>query len=137
VKPWGWVERSGVAVLALCGALSAVLEALLVPLYAGSVIVPIAVVLALGGNIVLPRLARSLVPTTPAALAPFAAWLIVMVGFGVLGRPEGDVVLPGSPTAAAYATYAALLGGALVGTVTVVWLTPPPLTKEQAAAPRR
>jgi hypothetical protein len=34
-------------------------------------------------------------------------------------------------------TYGALLGGALVGTVTIVWLTPPPLTKEKAAAARR
>ncbi|MDT4911929.1 MAG: hypothetical protein QOC66_1057 [Pseudonocardiales bacterium] len=134
MKSWGWLDWLGVAVLTICGGLAALLEALLVPLYVGSVIVPIAVVLALAGNILLPRLARSLVPTTPAALAPFAAWLIVMVAFGVLGRPEGDVILPGSPAAAQYVTYGALLGGALVGTVTVVWLTPPPVTKEQAAA---
>jgi hypothetical protein len=128
-----WLDRLGVGVLALCAALSAVLESLLVPLYAGSVIVPIAVVLALAGNNVFPRLARSLVPSTLGALTPFVAWLVVMVGFGVLGRPEGDVILPGSPTAAALMTYAALLGGAVVGTFTVVWLTPPPLTKEQVA----
>ena len=128
----GWLDRFGVAVLALCGGLSAVLEALLVPIYVGSVVIPVAVVLALAGNVVLPRLARSLVPSTAAALAPFGAWLIVMVVFGVLARPEGDVVLPGSPTSAALVTYGALLGGALVGTVTIVWLTPPPLTKEQA-----
>jgi hypothetical protein len=123
-----------VALLAVCGALTALLEALLVPLYLGSVILPVAVVLALAGNIALPWLARSLVPTTAAALAPFGAWLIVMVGFGVLQRPEGDVILPASPTAVAVVTYAALLGGALVATITVVWLTPPPMTKEQAAA---
>ncbi|MFN2559957.1 MAG: hypothetical protein ABR571_01505 [Jatrophihabitans sp.] len=132
-----WLARSGVAVLALCGGLSAVLEALLVPLYIGSVVIPVAVVLALAGNAVLPRLARSLVPTTAAALAPFGVWLIVMVVFGVLARPEGDVVLPASPTSAALVTYGALLGGALVGTVTIVWLTPPPLTKEKAGAARR
>lgn len=132
-----WLARSGVAVLALCGGLSAVLEALLVPLYIGSVVMPVAVVLALTGNVALPRLARALVPSTAAALAPFAVWLIVMVVFGVLARPEGDVVLPASPTSVALVTYGALLGGALVGTVTVVWLTPPPLTKDNSAAPRR
>jgi hypothetical protein len=133
VKPTGWPDWLGVALLTLCGALAALLEALLVPLYVGSVILPVAVVLALVGNVALPWLARSLVPTTPAALAPFAAWLIVMLGFGVLGRPEGDVILPGGPTAVAIVTYGALLGGALVGTMTLVWLTPPPMTKERAA----
>ena len=42
----GLLDWGGVAVLCLCGALAALLEALLVPLYAGSVLVPIAVVLA-------------------------------------------------------------------------------------------
>ncbi len=121
------------ALIVLCAALLAVLEALLVPVYVGSVIVPVAVVLAVAGNILLPRLARALIPTMAAALAPFAAWLVVMVGFGVLARPEGDVIMPGSPSSAVYVTYAVLLGGALVGTVTLVWLAPPPVTKEQAA----
>jgi hypothetical protein len=76
------------------------------------------------------------VPSTPAALAPFAAWLIVMIGFGVLSRPEGDVILPGSPAAAQFVTYAVLLGGALTGTITMVALSPPPVTKERASVSR-
>jgi hypothetical protein len=126
----------GVALVALCGALAAVIEALLVPLYIGSVVAPIAAVLAVASNVALPRLARGLVPSTPAAIAPFLTWLIVMIGFGVLTRPEGDVILPGSPAGAEYVTYAVLLGGALAGTVTIVMLTPPPLTKERAALNR-
>jgi hypothetical protein len=136
VKSWTWVDWLGVALLALCAALAAVLEALLVPLYVGSVIVPIAVLLSLASNVALPKLARSLVPTTPAALAPFVTWLVVMVGFGVLARPEGDVILPGSPAAAEYVTYAALLGGALAGTMTIVWLTPPPAMKDRVPVSR-
>jgi hypothetical protein len=119
-------DRIGVALLALSGALAALFEVLLVPLYAGSVVVPVSVLLTLLSNSVLPWLARSLVPSTPAALAPFLAWLVVAVGFGVFGRPEGDVILPGAPSAIVYVTYAVLLGGTLIGTVTVVWLSPPP-----------
>jgi hypothetical protein len=123
------LDRAGLVVVALCGALAALIETLLVPLYDGSVIVPVSVVLALASNAVLPRLARALVPTTFAALLPFATWLIVVIGFGVIARPEGDVILPGAPTGAEYVTYAVLLGGALVGTVTIVMLTPSPKTR--------
>lgn len=120
----GW-DRAGVVLLAVCGALAGLLESLLVPLYWGSVIFPLAVVLAVVGNVVLPRLARALVPATGAALAPFLGWLIVVVGFGVVSRPEGDVILPGAPNSLEFVTYGLLLGGALAGTVTVVWISPP------------
>ena len=120
----GW-DRAGVAVIALCGALAGLLESLLVPLYWGSAIFPIAAVLAVVSNAVLPRLARALVPSTGAALAPFLGWLVVVVGFGVVTRPEGDVILPGAPATLEFVTYGLLLGGALAGTVTVVWISPP------------
>ena len=74
-----WLDRIGVVVVALCAALAALLEALLVPFYLGSVIFPIAVVLAVASNFALPRLARALVPSTAAAAAPFLAWLVVMI----------------------------------------------------------
>lgn len=122
VTGWDW---AGVLLLAACGALAGLLESLLVPLYWGSVIFPVAVVLAIAGNVVMPRLARALVPTTGAALAPFLGWLVVVVGFGVVSRPEGDVILPGAPGSLEFVTYGLLLGGALAGTVTVVWISPP------------
>jgi hypothetical protein len=122
VTGWDW---AGVALLAACGALAGLLESLLVPLYWGSVIFPIAVVLSIAGNIAFPRLARALVPSTGAALAPFLGWLIVVVAFGVVSRPEGDVILPGAPGSLEFVTYGLLLGGALAGTVTVVWISPP------------
>jgi hypothetical protein len=123
-------DRLGVLLVALSGALAALIEALLVPLYAGSVVVPVAIVLALASNVLLPRLAHALVPTTLAALAPFGAWLAVILGFGAFGRPEGDVILPGSPGGVEFVTYGVLLGGALAGTASVVWLMPPPATKK-------
>ncbi len=68
-------------------------------------------------------LARNLVPTILAMALPFGLWLVTILGFGVFGRPEGDVILPGG--AAEWVSYTVLLGGALAGTVTVVVATPP------------
>jgi hypothetical protein len=114
---WAWV---GVALLCACAMLAALLALFLVPLYAGSVLVPVAVVVALASNVALPRLARALVATTAAAALPFVAWLAVVVVVGVLPRPEGDVVLPGGHGALPWVSYGVLLGGALAGTLTVV-----------------
>jgi hypothetical protein len=133
VSAWDWL---GVALVSGCAAFAGLLEALLVPLYIGSVIVPVAVLLAVVSNVALPRLARSLVPKTVAAIAPFGAWLIVMIGFGAVSRPEGDVILPGAPASVEFVTYAVLLGGALVGTATIVWLTPPPAQRPPPKQPR-
>jgi hypothetical protein len=111
---------AGVLLVCASSALSAVIEMLLVPLYAGAVLVPVAVLLAVGGNIVLPRLARVLVPTGRATLAPFAAWLLVVLVVGLFPRPEGDVIIPGGGGAVQWTGYGVLLGGALAGTLTVV-----------------
>ena len=108
--------------LCASAALCAVLESLLVPLYAGSTLVPVAVLATIVTNVGLPLLARAAVPTTPAVVAPFLAWLVVVIGFGVLTRPEGDVILPGGD--AQWVSYAVLLGGALVGTITVISSVP-------------
>ncbi|HEV7204581.1 MAG TPA: hypothetical protein VGN18_08200 [Jatrophihabitans sp.] len=125
-RPPGALEWAGVVLLCLCAVLAAVLEALLVPLYAGSVVVPIAVVAALVTNVAFPRMARVLVPSTIAAALPLVAWLVVIVVFGVVTRPEGDVILPGGSGAVHWVSYGVMLGGALAGTITVVVSTPPP-----------
>lgn len=121
INSWDW---AGVVLLTLCGALAGLLESLLVPLYWGGTIFPVAIVLALVSNSVFPRMARSLVPRRSAALAPFAGWLVVVFGIGVVSRPEGDVILPGAPGTLEFVTYGVLLGGALAGTMTVVWVSP-------------
>jgi hypothetical protein len=114
----------GLVVVGVSGALAGFVETLLVPFYLGSVIMPIAVVLAIISNVVLPRLARTLVPSTRAAVVPFLTWLIVVVGFGVITRPEGDVILPGGSLQ--WVSYGLLLGGGVAGVVTIVLSTPPP-----------
>ena len=58
---------------------------------------------------------------------PLLAWLAVVVGFGVLARPEGDVILPGGGLQ--WITYGVVLGGALAGTVTVVLSGPPQVSR--------
>jgi hypothetical protein len=126
----GWV---GVALVAAAGAVAALLEAFLVPLYVGSAIVPVAVLLAVAGNVALPRMARTLVPRTGASLVPLLTWLAVMLGL-LLGRPEGDVVFPGAPQAAEWTFYGTLFGGALAGLATVALSVPPPVRREDPAA---
>jgi hypothetical protein len=116
---WAWV---GVTLLSGCAALAALITVFLVPLYAGSVIVPVAVALALAGNIVLPRLAHGLIERTAATALPFLSWLLVTVIVGLTPRPEGDVVLPGGGVQ--WVSYGVLLGGALAGTTTVVLSAP-------------
>jgi hypothetical protein len=115
----------GVALITVCAALAGLLELLLVPLYAGHVLIPAAVLFAILSNVALPRMAVAVVRSTLAAVAPFVGWLVVAVGFGVLTRPEGDVILPGGGYVE-YVGYGTLLGGALAGTITVVMCTPPP-----------
>jgi predicted PurR-regulated permease PerM len=129
-------DWAGVALLMLAGALAGLLETLLVPLYAGSVVLPVSVVLAIASNVLLPRLARALVPRTAVAIAPFLTWLVVVILFGVLARPEGDVVLPGSPASVQYVTYGVVFGGALAGTATLVMMTPPPPSRNARGGSR-
>ena len=79
---------------------------------------------ALASNVALPRLARTLVPSTLAAGLPFLSWLVVVIGFGLIARPEGDVIVPGAPAAAEYVGYGVVLGGALAGAITVATTSP-------------
>jgi hypothetical protein len=125
-RPVGWLDWAGVVLICLVAILAALFEALLVPYYVGTVIMPVSVVAAILGNVLLPRMARALVPRTLAAALPFLAWLVVVVGFGVLARPEGDVILPGNPHAVEYVVYGMLLCGGVAGTVTVVASAPGP-----------
>jgi hypothetical protein len=122
----------GVLVLSACSVLAAILELMFIPLYAGSVLVPLAVAGAVTGNIVLPRLVWALVPSTRAAGLPLLAWLLVMLAVVVLPRPEGDVLLPGGSMT--WVTYGVLLGGALAGAVTLVVLSNP--APDRTATPR-
>jgi len=77
------------------GALSAVIEVLLVPLYIGSVIFPVTLLLVVIGNVMLPRLVRGLVNAAAVSLVPIVGWLAVVAVMGFLPSEMGDVLLPG------------------------------------------
>jgi hypothetical protein len=125
---------AGVAVVSACAALAALVEALLVPLYAGSVIVPVAVLLAVAGNLAFPRMARTQVPTTFASLVPLLVWLAVMFLF-LAGRPEGDIAFPGKPGAVVWVFYGTVFGGAVAGVVAIVTAIPPPAPRSAPGEP--
>ena len=123
----------GLVLLCAAAVLAGLLEALLVPLYAGSTPAPIAVAVAVASNIVFPRLGYRIVARPLAAIAPFVCWLIVVFGFGVLARPEGDVILPGGSLQ--WVSYGVLLGGALAGTLSVVFVIPSRARRRGASRP--
>lgn len=125
--PLDWL---GLALLCGCSLLAAILELMFIPLYAGTVLVPVAVAGAVVGNVVLPRLAWGLVPSSRTAALPLLAWLLVMLAVVLLPRPEGDVLLPGASLT--WVSYGVLLGGALAGAVTLVVLSHPPRTEAGA-----
>jgi hypothetical protein len=120
----GWLNLLGVVLLSAGAALAGALEVFLVPLRLGSVLVPIAVVGALVGNRALPRLARWLIDTTTASVAPFVCWLVPVFVLAMTPRPEGDVLIR-SGGGEQWVFYGVLLGGALVGGVTIVLLSGP------------
>lgn len=130
------LDLVGIVVLCACAVLAGLLELLLVPLYVGGTLVPVAVVAAVASNIALPRMARALFDRTVAAAAPFLAWLVTVTVVGLMPRPEGDVVLPGGGSLQ-LVSYGVLLGGAVAGTLTVVIGSTPPLPPAAGRAPRR
>jgi hypothetical protein len=116
----------GLAALIGSGILSALIEMLLIPLYAGATLVPITVAFAVGGNVLLLYLGRELAPDTGWRLSPFAGWLLTIIVFALFTRPEGDVIVPGGGGGVEWVGYGVLLGGALAGTVAAVMLSPAP-----------
>jgi hypothetical protein len=112
-------EWAGVLVVCGCAVLAGLLELFLVPLYSGSTLVPVTVLLAVASNVLLPRLSRALVPSTIAAVLPFLLWLVVIFAIGLSPRPEGDVVLPGGG-GVQWVSYGVVVGGFVAGVVTVV-----------------
>lgn len=112
-----------VLLFAAVSALGAAIEVLLVPLRAGTTIVPVTVALAGLTNVVVPLLSRRAVAATVAATLPVAAWLGAVVVLSQ-SRPEGDLLLPAIHPLSEV-TYALLGAGALCGLATVVFTARP------------
>jgi hypothetical protein len=108
----------GVVLCCLSAALGAVIAVLLTPLYLGSVLLPVAILVAVATNGVLPVLARALGGNTAAATAPLIVWIAVVLALS-LPRPEGDVLLPGGKGGQLAVSYGVVLVGVLAGVVAV------------------
>lgn len=85
----GW----GVAAIAVAGWL-ALVEVFWLPLRVGGVLVPVSVVAAVVGNLLLPMAALRLSGSRVVAVLPSIVWLVVAVG-AMVRRPEGDLVMTG------------------------------------------
>jgi hypothetical protein len=110
---------AGVVIFCLVGALSAVVEVLLVPFYVGSDVFPIAVLLAVVGNFALPTLVSALVDSAAATVLPVLAWLITAVALGFVNTGDGDVLVPGYGQGQ-YVALGVFFGGVLAGVVATV-----------------
>jgi hypothetical protein len=88
----GWAALS-VAVAAWL----ALVEVFWVPWRIGDVPVPVSLLAAVVGNLVLVEWARRLSGSRLVAVLPAVVWLVVAVG-ATMRRPEGDLLLPGGDT---------------------------------------
>ncbi|GHE14206.1 hypothetical protein [Klenkia taihuensis] len=113
------VRTLGWAVLAAAVAFwLAAVEVFWLPLRIGPVPVPLSVVGAVAGNLLLVAWAQRLSGSRLVAVVPVAVWLVVAVGASVR-RPEGDLVITGETTAAQVVGLAFLLLGVLAGSFAV------------------
>lgn len=105
--------------------LAAVLEVLFLSrFYIGAVIVPLVVLAAAAGNLLLPRLGFAAVGSASGAIVPVAIWLIVVLLPLLYNRPEGDVIVL-AEHGQQYAYYGLLLVGGFVGVWSVMRVTAP------------
>jgi hypothetical protein len=131
------LEIAGVVLCCATAVLAGVIAVLLTPLYWGSALVPLAVVLAAISNVVLPMLALRLGRSGLAAALPFGVWLITVIVLSIT-RPEGDVLLPVGPAAQYLVTYGMVLAGGVAGALTLMvrgLAIPRPTSSDPASDP--
>ena len=88
-------ERLGwAAVAVVVSAWLALVEVFWLPLRVGGLLVPLSVVAAVLGNLLLPAAALRLSGSRLVALLPPAVWVVVAIG-AMVRRPEGDLVMTG------------------------------------------
>ncbi|TFV68269.1 UNVERIFIED_ORG: hypothetical protein E4P37_00870 [Bacillus sp. AZ43] len=83
----------GIAVAA-AGTWLALVEVFWLPLRVGGVLLPVSVVAAVVGNLVLPALALRVSGSRLIAVLPVLGWIVVALA-GMVRRPEGDLVVNG------------------------------------------
>jgi len=122
----GWLRYAGALVAVALAFVSAVWEAFLSPLayhwtsggHAHSVRVPIAIVLAFGGNAALAWFTRAVTGRTLAVLAPFVAWTVPALLAASRTR-EGDLIVASNNWVGLVTLFAGPSGFAAVA----YWLT--------------
>jgi hypothetical protein len=102
----------------LVSAWLAVVEVFWLPLRAGGVPVPISVLAAVVGNLLLVAAARRLSGSRAVAVLPAAVWLVVAVG-GAVRRPEGDLLITGGDGVTQVVNLGFLLLGVVAGAFAV------------------
>jgi hypothetical protein len=89
------LARAGNAVaVVVAAAWLALVEVFWLPLRVAGVLVPVSVVAAVFGNLVLVALALRLTGSRLLAVLPALVWVVVAVG-AMIRRPEGDLILTG------------------------------------------
>ena len=109
----GW----GVAAVAVPAWLT-VVEVLWLPLRIGGVLVPLSVLVAVAGNLLLVRLAHRLSGSRAVGVLPALVWVLVSVRASI-ARPEGDLLIAGGTQAANTVSLAFLLAGTVAGAFAV------------------
>jgi hypothetical protein len=112
----GWARWLGGLLVAVGSVQAAVLEAFYLPLRVGTLILPVSVLAAVVLNVTLPRLMYLATGSRRAGVVPGALWLLVVLLLS-LGRPEGDVIVPGNGLGAALLFLGALAGAFGIGRV--------------------
>lgn len=96
--PSRWLDaliRAGnAAAVVVAAAWLALVEVFWLPLRLAGVLVPVSVVAAVVGNLMLVALAQRLTGSRLVAVLPALVWVTVAVA-AMVRRPEGDVLLPG------------------------------------------
>ena len=118
MTPLQVLDRLGWAVVAIVVAgWLAMVEVFWLPLRIGGVLVPLSIVVAVVGNLLLPGLLFRLSGSRLVAVLPAVIWLVVAVA-AMSRRPEGDVVFVGTgPLATLNLVF--LLTGVLAAAVAV------------------
>lgn len=109
----GWTRWYGGLLVAVGAVQAAVLEAFYLPLRIGTILLPVSVLAAVVLNVALPRLMVAATGSRLAGAVPDVLWLLIILVLS-LGRPEGDVIVPGNGVGLALLFLGALAGA--VGT---------------------
>ena len=93
MRAWGDRALWGLTAVVVAAWL-ALVEVFWLPLRVGGVLVPLSVLVAVVGNLILPAGALRVSGSRLVAVLPAITWLVVAVG-GMVRRPEGDLVMIG------------------------------------------